>query len=185
MSAGWPAGKGLGGEGSLASASEPSVVRTRGDGVRGSSVSLGDESFASTRRPAGNGLGGEGSLASAWEPSVVRRRGDGMRCSMISLRGGFLSSPRRPRGNGRGGEGLAATSSLSVGKRDSGSLSSSRFPPSSEYPGEGLGDAVSMTAVIVSTSLCGSEGSLCSSGGEAFSTSTIRPAGKGRGGEGS
>lgn len=48
--------------------------------------------------------------------------------------------------------------------------------------GKGLGGAGSVAAVCISTSLCGAEGSLCSSGGDA---STIRPAEKGRGGEGS
>ena len=45
----------------------------------------------------------------------------------------------RPAGKGLGGEGSAASFSPSVGKRDSGSLSSKEFPPSSEYLGKGLG----------------------------------------------
>lgn len=98
-----------------------------------------------------------------------------------------------PAGKGRGGEGSAASFSSSLGKRESGVLSSSGvapsggFAPSSGYLGNGLGGDGSVVAVLWnSTSLCGAEGSLSSSGGVAgFFASTMRPAGNGRGGEGS
>ena len=160
-------------------------MRRRGDGERGSTVSLGEGSFTSTTRPAGKGRGGEGSLASAAEPSAVRRRGDGEPGPIVSLGEGSFTSMTRPAGNGLGGEGSAASFSSPVGKRESGSLSSSGFPPSSGYLGKGLGGDGSLAAVYISTSLCGAEGSLSSTGGEGYFTSTMRPAGKGRGGEGS
>lgn len=92
-----------------------------------------------------------------------------------------------PAGKGRGGEGSAASFSSSLGKRESGSLSSSGVAPSGGYLGNGLGGDGSVVAVLWnSTSLCGAEGSLSSSGGAAgFFASTMRPAGNGRGGEGS
>ncbi len=134
-----PAGNGLGGEGSLTSALDLLAGGRRADGMPCPFELLCGEEFVSTRRPAGNGLGGEGSLASASEPSVVRRRGDGVRGSIVSLGEESSVSTRRPAGNGRGGEGSAASFSLSVGKRDRGSLFSSVFPPSIAYCGTGRG----------------------------------------------
>lgn len=89
--------------------------------------------------PAGKGRGGDGSLASASEPSGVRRRGDGLRGEIMSLGEDSCSSTTRPAGNGLGGDGSSASATPSVGKRESGSLPSSGFPPSSAYLGKGLG----------------------------------------------
>lgn len=86
---------------------------------------------------------------------------------------GSSASTTRPAGNGLGGEGSTASFSPLVGKRESGSLSSSGFPPSSAYLGKGLGGDGSVAIVYDSTSLCGAEGSLSSSGGEGFFTSTM------------
>ena len=111
----------------------------------------------------------------------MRRRGEGMRGSIVMFADESFAAMRRSGRNGRGGEGSAASLSPPFGKRESGSLFSRESSPSCEYSGEEVGSDGSSSAVITSTTLCGAEGSLCSSGGD----STMRPAGKGRGGEGS
>lgn len=103
---------------------------------------------------------------------MVRRRGDGERGSIVSFGEEASTSMTRSAGKGLGGDGSAISFSPAVGKRESGSLSSSGFPASSAYLGKGLGGDGSVDAVCPSTSLCGAEGSLSSRGGEGFFTST-------------
>ena len=153
--------KGRGGEGSLASASEPSVLRRIGDGERDSIVLLDDEFFTSATRAAGNG-------DDEFCTSVTRPAGNG-----IDM---FFSSTARPGGNSLSGS--VTSISPSAGKRESGSLSSGGCPPSSWCFG-------TLVMGIVSTTMCGAEGSLSSKGRERFFTSTTRPAANGVGGEGS
>lgn len=109
-----PAGNGLGGEGSLASASEPSGVRRRGDGDRLSMVPLGEDSSVSTSRPAGKGMGGDGSLATA-SPLVGKRDNGSLSSS------GFPPS-RAYLGKGLGGDGSVVF--VSIGTNLCGALGS-------------------------------------------------------------
>ena len=178
MSAGCPARKGRGGEGSLASASEPSVLRRIGDGERDSIVLLDDEFFTSATRPVGNDddefftsttrPGGKsfGGSVTSISPSAGKRVGTGYisttRCGAegsLSSNGRerFFTSTTRPGGNSLSGS--VASISPSAGKR------------------VGTG--------YISTTMCGAEGSLSSNGRERFFTSTTRPAANGLGGEGS
>lgn len=124
----------------------------------------------------------------------MRRIGDGERALMVIVSlgiGSVVSSTRsaglarRPAGNGMGGEGSASSFPALVAKRESGSLSSRDTPPLTEYSGKGLGGDGSGDVACTLTSLCGAEGSLSSSDDEEFFTSTMRPAWKGRGGDGS
>ena len=106
MSTGCLARKGRGGEGSLASASEPSVARRIGDGERDSIVLLDDEFFTPAARPAGNGI-------DEFCTSVTRPVGNSFSVSVASIspsagkrENGLLSSSGCPPSSGSFGKGL-------------------------------------------------------------------------------